>query len=160
MNFNNVIKDCMKEEYARQIVDWKYEGEYAEYNLPSYEECIEKKYSIVKTDRKDNYMVYLMGTEVIFYSNIKAMEYNKLYFGVGLKPEYCGKGYSKIFLCDSIKEINNRYPGYQLFLEVRCWNKRAIKAYEAQGFKVVNTVISKDRLGNDTEFVEMIQIHN
>ena len=88
----------MKEEYARQIVDWKYEGEYAEYNLPSYEECIEKKYSIVRTDRKDNYIVYLMDTEVVFYSNIKAMEYNKLYFGVGLKPEYCGKGYSKIFL--------------------------------------------------------------
>jgi len=52
--------------------------------------------------------------------------------------------------------VNNRYLGYQLFLEVRSWNKRAIKSYEKQGFKVSNIFVSKDRLGNDTYFVEMI----
>lgn len=125
--------------------------------MPSYEECVEKNYSITRADKKDNYIVYILDGEVVFYSSIKVMENNELYFGVGLKPEYCGKGYSKFFLNDCIKEINNRYPGYKLFLEVRSWNKRAIKSYEAQGFKVINTIISKDRLGNDTEFVQMIQ---
>jgi ribosomal protein S18 acetylase RimI-like enzyme len=51
--------------------------------------------------------------------------------------------------------MKKRYPERILFLEVRSWNKRAIKSYEKLGFKITNTVISKDRLGNDTEFIEM-----
>ena len=155
MNYDNLIKDCMKKEYARQIVEWKYEGDYADYNMPSYEECLDKKYGITREDRKDNYTVYLLGDEVVFYSNIKIMDNNKIYFGVGLKPEYCGKGCGSYFLNDCIKDIKNKYPCYTVFLEVRSWNKRAIKAYEKVGFKVTNIVVSKDRLGNDTEFTEM-----
>ena len=56
---------------------------------------------------------------------------------------------------EPIKEMKKKYPERTLFLEVRSWNKRAIKAYEKIGFKVTNVVVSKDRLGNDTEFTEM-----
>ena len=145
----------MNEEYARQITEWNYEVEYSDYNLPSYEECKNKKYGITREDRKDNYIVYTINDEVVFYSNMKEMDNNKLYIGVGLKPEYCGKGLGNFFLNDSIIEMKKRYPERTLFLEVRSWNKRAIKSYEKLGFKITNTVISKDRLGNDTEFIEM-----
>ena len=91
MEFEKLVKDCMKEDYAKQIVEWKYEGDYSDYNLPTYEECKEKKYGITREDRKDNYIVYLLNNEVVFYSNMKEMDNNKLYIGVGLKPEYCGK---------------------------------------------------------------------
>ena len=155
MEFEKLVKDCMKEDYAKQIVEWKYEGDYSDYNLPTYEECKEKKYGITREDRKDNYIVYLLNNEVVFYSNMKEMDNNKLYIGVGLKPEYCGKGLGNYFLEDSIKEMKKKYPERTLFLEVRSWNKRAIKAYEKIGFKVTNVVVSKDRLGNDTEFTEM-----
>ena len=33
MKFEKIVKDCMKEEYAKQIVEWNYEGDYADYNL-------------------------------------------------------------------------------------------------------------------------------
>ena len=59
------------------------------------------------------------------------------------------------FLNDSIEDLKVRYPEYTLYLEVRSWNKRAIKSYEKLGFKVTNVKVSKDRLGNDTEFIEM-----
>ena len=53
MNFKNIIKDYMKDEYARQIINWKYEDEYAVYNLPSYEECIDKViYSEIRTNNR------------------------------------------------------------------------------------------------------------
>ncbi len=155
MNFDDIKKSSMNEEYARQITEWNYEGEYSDYNLPSYEECKNKKYGITREDRKDNYIVYTINDEVVFYSNMKEMDNNKLYIGVGLKPEYCGKGLGNYFLNDSIIEMKKRYPERTLFLEVRSWNKRAIKSYEKLGFKITNTVISKDRLGNDTEFIEM-----
>lgn len=155
MNFDDIKKNSMNEEYARQITEWNYEGEYSDYNLPSYEECKNKKYGITREDRKDNYIVYTINDEVVFYSNMKEMDNNKLYIGVGLKPEYCGKGLGNFFLNDSIIEMKKRYPERILFLEVRSWNKRAIKSYEKIGFKITNTVISKDRLGNDTEFIEM-----
>ena len=150
-----IVKDCMKEEYAKQIVDWNYEGEYKDYNLPSYEECKNKNYGITREDKKDNYTVYILDGEVIFYSNMKLMDDNKIYIGVGLKPNYCGKGLGNYFIEDSINNIKNKYPNSILFLEVRSFNKRAIKAYEKIGFKITNKLIKKDRLGNDTEFIEM-----
>ena len=155
IEYDRIMKDCMKEKYARQIVDWNYEEKYSEYNLPSYEECKEKNYGITRKDKKDNYIVYILDDIVLFYLTIKPISDNKVYIGVGLKPEYCGKGFGKYFLEDSIKEIKTRYPKSVLFLEVRSWNKRAIKSYERLGFKVINTVILKDRLGNDIEFIEM-----
>ncbi len=155
IDFDKIIKDHMKEEYARQITSWVYTGDYTDYNLPSYEECINKKYGIVREDRKDNYTVYVLDDEVIFYSNMKMMDNNKIYIGVGLKPEYCGKGLGNYFLNDCVEDLKVKYPEYTLYLEVRIWNKRAIKSYEKLGFKVTGTKISKDRLGNDTEFIEM-----
>ena len=158
MNLEKIVKDCMREEYAKEICNWNYDGEYSDYNLPRYEECKEKNYGITREDRKDNYIVYIIDGEVVFYSNMKEMDNNKLYIGVGLKPKYCGKGYGNYFLEDSIKEMKKRYPSRNLFLEVRSWNKRAIKSYERLGFKVSRVVVSKDRLGNDTEFTEMEKV--
>jgi ribosomal protein S18 acetylase RimI-like enzyme len=155
MNFDDIKKSSMNEEYARQITEWNYEGEYSDYNLPSYEECKNKKYGMTREDRWNNYIVYTINNEVVFYSNMKEMDNNKLYIGVGLKPKYCGKGLGNFFLNDSINEMKKIYPERTFFLEVRSWNKRAIKSYEKLGFKITNTVISKDRLGNDTEFIEM-----
>ena len=126
MNFDDIKKSSMNEEYARQITEWNYKGEYSDYNIPSYEECKNKKYGITREDRKDNYIVYTINDEVIFYSNMKEMDNHKLYIGVGLKPEYCGKGLGNYFLNDSIIEMKKRYPERTLFLEVRGWNKRAI----------------------------------
>lgn len=155
IEYDRIKKDCMNEEYARQIVEWNYEDKYSDYNLPSYDVCVDKKYGITREDSKDNYIVYILDGEVIFYSNMKQMNNKKIYVGVGLKPKYCGRGLGNYFLEDSIKEIKSKFPKSVLFLEVRSWNKRAIKAYEKIGFKITNVVISKDRLGKDTEFTEM-----
>ncbi len=155
MNFDEIKKSPMNEEFAKQITEWIYEGDYSDYNLPSYEECKNKKYGMTREDRWNNYIVYTINNEVVFYSNMKEMDNNKLYIGVGLKPKYCGKGLGNFFLNDSINEMKKIYPERTFFLEVRSWNKRAIKSYEKLGFKITNTVISKDRLGNDTEFIEM-----
>lgn len=155
MNINEIKKDRMKVKYAKQISKWNYEGEYIDYNLPSYDEMKSKKYGMTNKEKFNNYIVYYINNEVIAYVNMKDMNNKKLYIGIGLKPSFCGKGLGNYFLHDSLKEMDERFPNYIKYLEVRSWNQRAIKAYEKVGFRITNNVIKKDRLGNDIEFIEM-----
>ena len=151
----NIKKVSMNEEIAKQISLWKYEGDYEIYNLPTYEEMKAKNYGMVNTDRANDYICYVDNEEVIAYASMKKMEDGRIFFGIGLKPDNCGKGNGSYFLNDSLIDIKNKYPKSKIYLEVRSWNKRAIKAYEKTGFVLTNTIIKKDRLGNDSEFVEM-----
>lgn len=155
MNLEKIKKSAMKDDYAKQIIAWNYLDEYAVYNLPAYDECVEKNYGIVNPNKRDNYIVYILDGEVVFYVNTKLMDNDKVYVGVGLKPEYCGLGLSSYFLTESNKDIRKKYPDNILYLEVRSWNTRAIRAYEKIGYVAVNKIIKKDRLGNDEEFTEM-----
>ena len=155
MDTSKIHKDKMKYEYACQIADWKYEGEYSVYNMPSLDEMKNKGYSILNKDKANNYICYLIDNEVIAYVNIKDMNNKKIFIGIGLKPKYCGKGNGNYFLNDSLKEIKKRFNGYIIYLEVRSWNKRAIKSYEKIGFKIVSSEIKKDCNGNDSEFIIM-----
>jgi len=155
MNTKKIVKDKMRYEYVCQIADWKYDGDYSIYNIPSIEEMKRKDYSILKEEKADNYLCYLIDKELIAYVNMKEMENKRIFIGIGLKPTYCGKGNGNYFLKDSIEEIKKRYLGYEMYLEVRSWNERAIKAYKKVGFQEVKREIKKDRLGNDSEFVMM-----
>ncbi|MEE3343781.1 MAG: GNAT family N-acetyltransferase [Bacilli bacterium] len=155
MEYDKIVKSSMIEEYSRQIVGWKYEDEYDVYNYPSYEECIEKDYSITRRDRWDNYIVYSIDGEVIFYVYMIIMNNNKVYVGFSLKPDYCSKGLGNYFLKDCVIEIKNRYPDLVLFVEVRSWNNRAIKAVKKIGFKIKDTVLLMDRFGDELEYIEM-----
>ena len=152
---NNYLKVSMNEQYAKEICAWKYDGDYAIYNLPSYEEALDKGYGMTKKENQDNYICYIYKEKVVAYVNMKEMPDNKIFMGIGLRPDYCGQGKGKYFLEDSIKEIQKRYPGYLIYLEVRSFNQRAIRAYQKVGFKITDTVIKKDRLGNDCEFIVM-----
>ncbi len=148
-------KVCMNDDIVKQISLWKYEDDYVSYNLPSYEEMKEHNYGMVNPEKSNNYICYIIDEEVIAYTNMKEMVNNKIFFGIGLRPDFCGKGIGNIILLDSLKEIKKRYPNFIIFLEVRSWNKRAIRAYEKVGFNVTNNITKKDRLGNDCEFTEM-----
>ncbi len=154
MDFKKIKKDCMKEEYAKQICEWNYLDDYGVYNLPNYEKCIEMGYGITKKEQKDNYVVYLLNDEVLFYLNMKPIQ-NKIEMGVGLKPKYCGQGIGNYFLNDGIQEIKKRYSDPVLFLEVRSWNIRAIKSYKKIGFKIEKTILKKDRNNNEVFFTIM-----
>lgn len=151
-----LTKTCMNDELAKQISLWNYEGEYEIYNLPSYEEMKEKKYGIVNPERANDYICYLHeNKEAVAYASMKKMEDKRIFFGIGLKPDNCGKGMGIYFLKDSLDDIKSKYPESIIYLEVRSWNKRAINSYKKIGFILTNTVTKKDRLGNDSEFIEM-----
>ncbi len=152
---NKYVKYNMNDEYARDICSWKYEGKYSIYNLPSYSKSVEKEYGITKKENRDNYICYTCNGKVVAYVNMKKMANKKIFMGIGLRPDYCGQGQGNYFLKDSIQEIKNKFPNYSIYLEVRSFNQRAIKAYKKVGFVITGTEIKKDRFGNESEFIIM-----
>ncbi len=74
--------------------------------------------------------------------------------GLGLKPSLCGQGLGNI-LTELLKnECKKRYGSKKIALEVRSFNKRAIKCYEKAGFEITD-VYQKDTLIGSDEFIKM-----
>ncbi|MFR3072563.1 MAG: GNAT family N-acetyltransferase [Paeniclostridium sp.] len=125
------------EELAKEITTWRYEGEYEIYNLPSWDEIINKQISLCKKEKRKNFIGYLNEEKnLIGFVNL-VDEGDSVFLGIGVKPEYCGVGIGKQIIKMALDECSKRYESKPIILEVRSWNKRAIKCYESQGFKIV-----------------------
>ncbi len=84
-------------------------------------------------------------------------EGSSVFFGIGIKPEYCGMGIGKEIISLGLQECRNKYSTKPIVLNVRIWNMRAVKCYESQGFKIVETKVQKTHLG-DGEFCYEVSI--
>ncbi len=125
------------EELAKEITTWRYEEEYEIYNLPSWDEIINKQISLCKKEKRKNFIGYLNEEKnLIGFVNL-VDEGDSVFLGIGVKPEYCGVGIGKQIIKMALDECSKRYENKPIILEVRSWNKRAIKCYESQGFKIV-----------------------
>ncbi|KPI55536.1 acetyltransferase [Clostridioides difficile] len=150
MKLNKVI---FTEEHAIEITNWKYEGEYSIYNLPSWNEIKKNNLSLAKEDKRKNFISFIDDNkELIGFINLLDKG-SSVYFGIGIKPDYCGMGIGKEIISLGLEECRNKYSTKPVVLEVRTWNTRAVKCYESQGFKIVETKIQKTYLGNGEFFV-------
>ncbi|CZR95994.1 MULTISPECIES: GNAT family N-acetyltransferase [Clostridioides] len=150
MKLNKVI---FTEEHVIEITNWKYEGEYSIYNLPSWNEIKKNNLSLAKEDKRKNFISFIDDNkELIGFINLLDKG-SSVFFGIGIKPDYCGMGIGKEIISLSLEECRNKYSTKPVVLEVRTWNKRAVKCYESQGFKIVETKIQKTYLGDGEFFV-------
>ncbi len=154
MNLNKVR---FTEEHAIEVTQWKYEGEYSMYNLPSWEEIKKNNFSLAKEDKRKNFISFIDDSkELIGFINLLD-EGDSVFFGIGIKPDYCGKGIGKEIINLGLQECKNRYNDKPIVLEVRTWNTRAVKCYESQGFNIVDTKKQKTHLGDGEFFVMKYQ---
>lgn len=149
-----VIKN-MEQDIVKQIIAWKYEGMYSEYNMDSYEELIMKNSSIINPEKRNNYLCYFENNELIGYTNTVLRKRGDVFLGIGIAPIHCGKGMGAEILRHSISEAKKKYPNNKITLQVRSWNKRAIKCYEKVGFSTTKIAVEKDHNNIETEFVFM-----
>ncbi len=147
-----ITKDNMNEEYVKDICKWKYLGKYSVYNMAPFKELVETKNSILDKVKSKSFICYLKNKELIGFTRIYLVNENTAYIGIRLKPKYCGKGYGEYLLRDTIKVAKKKYPNYTIGLEVRIFNKRAIKLYKRVGFVKVNQINKKDSNGNIIKF--------
>ena len=131
----NLTYHTITKEEGKQVCDWKYPDEYACYNQPPFEEIQARQAMFCNPLRRTNYRAFYDGDLLIGFTNLMEQE-QEVFLGIGVHPDYCSKGYGTaiIKLCCRISE--ELYPGKTLYLEVRTWNKRAIRCYEKCGFVI------------------------
>ena len=123
----------MTEDEKYVIADWRYSGDYALYNTRPYEE-----------DRKKGVGFAHPGfIGFSFYDRDALIGFTCLYeedreimIGIGVAPEYCGRGYGREMLETTCGLSETMFPGKPLYLEVRTWNARAVRCYEKAGFVI------------------------
>ena len=132
-----LIAHKLSEEQAKEISDWRYTGEYSIYNLPSWNKMIQENYSLCDNIKRERYISYINeNKELVGFVNLLD-EGEKVFFGIGIKPNYCDKGIGEIITRMALIESEKRFPNKPIVLEVRTWNKRAVNCYKSQGFEII-----------------------
>lgn len=135
------------EAQAKEISSWRYDGEYAIYNLPIWDKMIEEGYSLCNDAKRDRYIAYLDDHEkLIGFVNL-LNEGDTVFFGIGINPNFCGIGIGKMITKMGLIESQKRFPNKTVVLEVRTWNKRAVNCYKSQCFEIVETKKQETKLG-------------
>jgi [ribosomal protein S18]-alanine N-acetyltransferase len=158
----------MTEGDARTIQTWRYEGEYATYNVADTAEGLAElldtrsPYFTVRDERGELVGFFVYGTAGEVGGEMGETE-SALYadpadrtlsVGLGLRPDLTGKGLGLAFVEVALAFARERFAprGFRLF--VLDWNMRAIRVYERAGFARVRTLTVTNRHGVLT-FVEM-----
>lgn len=129
----------MTREEAIQICDWKYPDEYSIYDMPSYKEMESKGIALANPKNIKSYYTFYDGEVLVGFINL-LNEGHVMFLGIGVTPKQCNKGYGHQILEQAVNLSRTLYGNKQIYLEVRSWNKRAVKCYEKAGFIIVNTI--------------------
>lgn len=141
-----------KEKYM--ISEWKYEEPYSIYSNIPYMEQMKNHRGFA--NRQNNYYSYYDGEKLVGYINLKETESN-IFLGVGVHPQYCGKGYGQQIVKMACELSHKQYPARKVAIEVRSWNIRAIKCYEKAGFTISGSPIVRTTPIGKGEFYYMVE---
>lgn len=125
----------LTEEDQRAICEWRYPGEYAVYNLPSWEEMQRRQMGFANPDQVQHYHGFREAGTLMGFVNLLEEE-TEVFIGIGVEPSRCGQHYGRQILRQAVRMAGQLYPGKPLYLEVRTWNQRAVRCYEQAGFRV------------------------
>lgn len=144
----------LTEKYAKEISTWKYDNAYSVYNYPDWDKILEQKWAItIANKRKEEFKavtVELDGKLQLCGYFRFSVNNQIVMLGLGLNPQFCGKGYGKQLMGLIIQEFEKRFTDKILELEVRNFNKRAIQCYLKAGFFKVCEYIKETPIGPDT----------
>ena len=138
-----------------EICSWKYEGVYSVYNLPPYQELAKRQMAFAHPKKERNYFVCRRCSTLIGYVNLLEKPAG-VFIGMGVAPALCGQGYGRQILSAGGDLSQKLYPGRAPYLGVRCWNKRAIRCYEAAGFQIDGPARSIETLTGPADFYRML----
>jgi len=149
----------LTEEDAYAVCAWRYEGEYAVYNFPEWDNAVAQQWAITDADKRrlEFYSLRNDAEELIGFFRLQQQE-SCILISLGLAPEYCGKGLGKAAIALILDEARRRSPGMRSELEVRTFNARAIRCYEKCGFAAIDTYHKKTPVGSDT-FIRMVDMN-
>ncbi|WP_214749396.1 GNAT family N-acetyltransferase [Exiguobacterium sp. s189] len=142
----------LNHENAKEIADnWKYPDRYSFYNMTEdpddYEEITNPEL------RADNYFQVLNNDELFGFFALYPSE-DVIEMGIGIKPEYTGRGLGEEFLGLIIEFIKKNYNISIIRLSVVDFNVRAQKVYSRLGFSKTKEY-SQETNNSVYTFIEM-----
>lgn len=152
----NLKLAILTENYARQICDWKYESKYSIYNFPKWDIIVRQNWGIAIESKRQNEFCSVISQFGDLCGYIRFINNNDyVLVGLGLNPSLGRQGLGNDLMELLKHECKRRYGNKIIVLEVRSFNKRAIRCYGRAGFKVVDTYNKNTLIGCD-EFVKMV----
>ncbi|MGX1264472.1 prepilin-type processing-associated H-X9-DG protein [Rossellomorea marisflavi] len=143
----------MNQKEAEEIAySWKYDGVYSFYDMTADEEDL-REFIDDKTRGEHVFSSYVKG-ELAGFITLDVLG-ETIDIGLGLKPDWTGKGKGRGFLQSAISFIKSRYAFHALTLSVASFNQRAISLYSQMGFVRNGTFLQKTN-GGEYEFIRMI----
>ena len=136
-----------------RITAWEYEGEYAIYNATPYAE--QKKKGFGFANPLNHFYSFYAGEELVGFINLYEEE-TEVFFGIGVAPVHCGKGYGRQMTEIACTLSQRLFPGKPLYLEVRTWNTRAVRCYQKAGFRIVGEPLRQTTSLGEGLFYRMV----
>lgn len=131
-----------------EIAAWRYDGDYAIYNMEPYE--TQRERGVGLANPQNHFFAFYDGDRLIGFTNLYEEEM-EVFFGIGVHPACCGRGYGQQMTLRTLELSRSLFPGKPLYLEVRTWNKRAVACYEKAGFRIVgDPIVQATHLGEGT----------
>lgn len=143
---------------AREFVKWKYEPPYDVYNCPPEE--VEKTIRYNVDPENNVYAMFSWDGDLVGYCSYGkdarvpggAYSEDALDIGLMVKPELTGQGLGVEFAKEVVHNGISLYGLEMLRVTIAAFNKRAIRAWQKNGFQHVQ---SFKRSGDGMEFVIM-----
>jgi len=95
-----------------------------------------------------------VGTIVVFFENYNNLKHIAHIYGVYVKPDYRGKGVSKMLMGAALENIKSNKEIIKVKLEVNAKQKPAYELYKKYGFKKIG--ITKKELKVDNKFYDEV----
>ena len=143
----------MTQQQAETIAwTWRYEGAYAFYNMDA--DADDLALFLDETARGATTFSIVDGDRLVGFVVIDVQDAHTVDIGLGKHPDLTGNGTGKAFVTSILDFIATTYGPRTITLAVATFNERAIRAYEACGFRR-GTVFQQATNGSVYSFVSM-----
>ncbi len=105
---------------------------------------------------KNNFYSFFDHDTLVGFINLYE-EPTEVFFGIGVRPDACGRGYGQQMTKAACDLSGRLFPGKPLYLEVRTWNARAVRCYEKAGFRITGEPIRQTTSVGDGVFYHMVR---
>lgn len=154
----DLISFKMNEQYAKEVLGWKYNHPYDFYNNELTNESLQELlngsyYAVVNPENKlIGFYCFGESAQVPAGHQFGAYVDEFIDFGLGMHPEETGKGNGYEFCLFILGFFQEKFKNIPIRLTVATFNKRAIHLYEKIGF-----VKSKEFNSNNCPFSTMVK---
>ncbi|QPC47822.1 GNAT family N-acetyltransferase [Mangrovibacillus cuniculi] len=142
----NWTVEQMKEDYANEIMQWRYPAPYDFYHLPNTDDVfaalMNDMYYVVIDDREEMVGFFCTGNEAQVPSGntVGAYAEDCIDIGLGMKPSLTGNGLGKSFFGFILDQVQMEEMPFRV--TVATFNQRAICLYGKFGFVQQHTFLS------------------